>query len=179
MTWGTESARCPGARLEGIAVRSSLAVPRRGGLRRREAIAGFVFISPWIIGFLVFALGPMIYSLYLSLTQYAIVREPGIHRDHQLRDRVYEGSPVLSGSREDRLLRGRRGDTWSYGFAVSGAAAGPEPARHLHSAHVLFHNAIAYPNSGVCAHLGLDPSSPAWRLQLPLLRQIGIGAPAG
>ncbi|MCL5942333.1 MAG: sugar ABC transporter permease [Actinobacteria bacterium] len=53
-----------------------LAARRAGGLRRREAIMGFLFISPWIVGFLVFALGPMVYSLYLSLTQYAIVRDP-------------------------------------------------------------------------------------------------------
>ena len=53
-----------------------LATRRASGLRRREAIVGFLFISPWIVGFLVFALGPMIYSLYLSLTQYAIVRDP-------------------------------------------------------------------------------------------------------
>ena len=53
-----------------------LAARRAGRLRRREAIMGFLFISPWIVGFLVFALGPMVYSLYLSLTQYAIVRDP-------------------------------------------------------------------------------------------------------
>ncbi len=29
---------------------------------RREAIAGYLFISPWIVGFLVFTAGAMIYS---------------------------------------------------------------------------------------------------------------------
>jgi multiple sugar transport system permease protein len=37
---------------------------------RRETIAGFLFISPWIIGFLVFTAGAMLYSLYLSFTNY-------------------------------------------------------------------------------------------------------------
>lgn len=37
---------------------------------KREAIAGYLFISPWIIGFLIFTLGAMIYSLYISFTQY-------------------------------------------------------------------------------------------------------------
>ena len=37
---------------------------------------GFLFISPWIVGFLVFTLGPMIYSLYLSFTKYNIMRPP-------------------------------------------------------------------------------------------------------
>lgn len=37
---------------------------------RREAISGFLFISPWIIGFLVFTLGTMIYSLVISFSNY-------------------------------------------------------------------------------------------------------------
>lgn len=38
--------------------------------RRREAIAGYLFISPWIIGFLLFTLGAMAYSLVISFTHY-------------------------------------------------------------------------------------------------------------
>src|SRR5215216_3090086 len=45
-------------------------------LRRREALEGFLWISPWIIGFLVFTLGPMIVSLYLSFTRYKIGDTP-------------------------------------------------------------------------------------------------------
>jgi multiple sugar transport system permease protein len=45
---------------------------RASPLRRREAIEGFLWISPWIIGFLVFTFGPMLVSLYLSLTRYKI-----------------------------------------------------------------------------------------------------------
>jgi len=37
---------------------------------RREALAGYLFITPWIIGFLVFTLGAMIYSLVISFTHY-------------------------------------------------------------------------------------------------------------
>ncbi|MDR6611370.1 hypothetical protein [Leifsonia sp. 1010] len=37
---------------------------------RREAIAGYLFISPWIIGFLVFTLGAMLYSLFISFSNY-------------------------------------------------------------------------------------------------------------
>jgi multiple sugar transport system permease protein len=38
--------------------------------QRREALAGYLFISPWIVGFLVFTLGAMIYSLVISFTNY-------------------------------------------------------------------------------------------------------------
>ncbi len=35
--------------------------------RRREAMAGFAFVFIWIIGYLIFSLYPVFYSLYLSL----------------------------------------------------------------------------------------------------------------
>jgi multiple sugar transport system permease protein len=47
------------------------AKPRRASkYDRREALAGFAFISPWIIGFVVFTAGTMIYSLVISFTDY-------------------------------------------------------------------------------------------------------------
>ncbi|MBK9123667.1 MAG: sugar ABC transporter permease [Chloroflexi bacterium] len=44
--------------------------------RRREALTGYLFISPWIIGFIVFFLGPIIASLILSFTRWNIVGDP-------------------------------------------------------------------------------------------------------
>ncbi len=45
-------------------------------LRRRESIWGYILISPWLIGFVIFTLGPMIASLVLSLTEYKITTPP-------------------------------------------------------------------------------------------------------
>jgi multiple sugar transport system permease protein len=45
-------------------------------LARREALWGFLFISPWIIGFLAFTLIPMIGSLGFSFTNFNLVK-PG------------------------------------------------------------------------------------------------------
>ncbi|MFE4722618.1 carbohydrate ABC transporter permease [Streptomyces sp. NPDC056728] len=42
----------------------------RSAWRRRETWAAYGFISPWMIGFLVFTAGPMIASLVLSFTDY-------------------------------------------------------------------------------------------------------------
>jgi len=42
-------------------------------LRRRETRAAFGFLSPWIVGFLVFMAGPMVASLVLSLTDYDVL----------------------------------------------------------------------------------------------------------
>ncbi len=46
--------------------------PRRRAAKynRREALAGYLFISPWIVGFLVFTAGAMIYSLVISFSRY-------------------------------------------------------------------------------------------------------------
>ncbi|HEY3110153.1 MAG TPA: sugar ABC transporter permease [Chloroflexota bacterium] len=48
-----------------------------GRAARREAIEGYIGISPWLIGFLVFTAGPMLASLYLSLTDWRMVDPPG------------------------------------------------------------------------------------------------------
>jgi multiple sugar transport system permease protein len=40
---------------------------------RREALWAYGFISPWVIGFLVFTLGPMIASFLLAFTKYNII----------------------------------------------------------------------------------------------------------
>lgn len=37
---------------------------------RRETLAAYLFISPWIVGFLVFTLGAMVYSLVISFSHY-------------------------------------------------------------------------------------------------------------
>ena len=44
--------------------------------RRLEAIQGYLFISPWILGFLAFTLGPMIASFYYSFTLYNVQTPP-------------------------------------------------------------------------------------------------------
>ena len=41
--------------------------------RTREIIAGLVFVSPWIIGFLIFGLYPIFYSLFLSFNEVEFV----------------------------------------------------------------------------------------------------------
>jgi multiple sugar transport system permease protein len=45
-------------------------------MQRRESLWGFLFISPWIIGFLLFTVGPMIASLVFSFADYNIISPP-------------------------------------------------------------------------------------------------------
>jgi multiple sugar transport system permease protein len=47
-----------------------------GKIERREALWFWFFISPWVIGFLVFTLYPIIMSFYYSMTVYTLGKEP-------------------------------------------------------------------------------------------------------
>lgn len=45
-------------------------------LKRREAVAGLLFVLPWIISLLAFTVYPVVASFYFSFTQYSIVQAP-------------------------------------------------------------------------------------------------------
>jgi len=49
---------------------------RAGPIRRREALEGYLFILPWLFGFLVFTAGPMLASLGLSFTKWNLLQPP-------------------------------------------------------------------------------------------------------
>jgi multiple sugar transport system permease protein len=45
-------------------------------IRKRELIYGLLFISPWLVGFLVFTLFPICSSLYYSMCEYQVIKTP-------------------------------------------------------------------------------------------------------
>jgi multiple sugar transport system permease protein len=55
----------------------SLAIPKsRSSLRRREAITGYLFILPAVLGFLLWTAGPMVYSFWMSLHEWDLLTSP-------------------------------------------------------------------------------------------------------
>ena len=48
----------------------------RGGLFRRQWVGGLVSAAPWILGFIVFGGGPMLFSLLMSFCDYDILNPP-------------------------------------------------------------------------------------------------------
>ncbi len=56
------------------------AIPKEPRFRLKtsqlEALYGYLFISPWAIGFLIFMLGPMLALIYLSFTRWDLVGDP-------------------------------------------------------------------------------------------------------
>jgi multiple sugar transport system permease protein len=45
-------------------------------MRRREAMEGYLYIAPWLFGFAVFTAFPILFSLYLSFTNYNVITWP-------------------------------------------------------------------------------------------------------
>ncbi|TFB67702.1 carbohydrate ABC transporter permease [Cryobacterium sp. Hz9] len=50
--------------------------PRKNSISRRENRAGYIFLLPWLLGFLGLTIGPMLVSLYLSFTDYDLFTPP-------------------------------------------------------------------------------------------------------
>ncbi|MBL8096686.1 MAG: sugar ABC transporter permease [Anaerolineales bacterium] len=72
-------------------------------LARREALAGYAFIVPWLIGFLVFTVGPMLASLYYSFTDFNIIDPPRwVGLDNYIR--VFSGIPEYLMTGDPRQL---------------------------------------------------------------------------
>ncbi len=57
---------------------TAINVKRRGveSARLREAINGYAFISPWVLGFLIFVIGPMIGLIWLSFQRWDLIGDP-------------------------------------------------------------------------------------------------------
>ncbi|HZQ98045.1 MAG TPA: sugar ABC transporter permease [Chloroflexota bacterium] len=45
-------------------------------LRRRHVVEGYLFLAPWLIGYVVFTAGPVLASLALSFTSYNLISAP-------------------------------------------------------------------------------------------------------
>ena len=75
-------------------------------LRRRcreETAAGYAFILPWLVGFVVFSAFPMVLSLYLSFTRYGVLSAPqwlGIENYA----RIFTADPVFLDAVRNTLL---------------------------------------------------------------------------
>jgi len=61
--------------------------------RTRDNVEGYLFILPWILGFVIFTAGPMLASLYLSFTDYRAVTPPtwvgGANFERMVGDRYF------------------------------------------------------------------------------------------
>lgn len=49
---------------------------KMGKLERQRIIQGWLFVSPFVVGFLLFFAGPMLFAAYISLNQWPVLGEP-------------------------------------------------------------------------------------------------------
>ena len=62
--------------------------------RKKEALTGYLFAAPWLIGFCVFLLYPLLASLYYSFCDYSVLKPP-----------VWIGSANYTGLFQDEVFR--------------------------------------------------------------------------
>ena len=78
-TTSTPSGTAAAGRVAPTAGRTSPPRPAGDGPRRRpkrDTLAGYAFLSPWLIGFVGLTLGPMLMSLYFAFTDYNLFTAP-------------------------------------------------------------------------------------------------------
>lgn len=59
-----------------VAVETEKATSRKRSKVGGTQLAGYIFISPWLIGFLLLTLWPIAQSFYLSFTEYSLLEDP-------------------------------------------------------------------------------------------------------
>jgi len=62
--------------MESVRISSTVHKSRMSRMAVREAIAGYAFASPWLLGLLFWYVGPIIASFYLSFTNYHVIKPP-------------------------------------------------------------------------------------------------------
>ena len=70
----TVQAGTPGSR--GLATETATPQRSRISLRRREAISGYLFILPAVLGFFLWTAGPMVFSAWISFHEWDLLRDP-------------------------------------------------------------------------------------------------------
>ncbi|HTG84144.1 MAG TPA: sugar ABC transporter permease, partial [Gemmatimonadales bacterium] len=80
-----------------------LSSPGQRARLRKETLAGYGFLVPWLIGFFGLTLIPMAYSLYLSFTSYNIFQPPKwIGLDNYIR--MFTSDPAFMQSAQITLI---------------------------------------------------------------------------
>lgn len=93
--------------LRSVSGKRSTAPVRRGRLLRQEAIDGFVFITPWLLGFVLWTAWPMLFSLGLVFTNWSVLTKPS-----------FAGLANFSRLAQDRLFYIALGNTAYYTFVA-------------------------------------------------------------
>ncbi len=88
---GTKAGRAPPRARRGIGAALSALFGRAGGAEAptagRSRLVGYLFLSPWLVGFVCLTAGPIVASMYFSLTDFNLFSKPvfvGFSNYHRL-----------------------------------------------------------------------------------------------
>ncbi|PVG80942.1 spermidine/putrescine ABC transporter permease [Nocardioides gansuensis] len=68
----------------------------RGRLRNGDTRAAFLFLSPWLVGFLLWTAYPVVYTAYLSLTDYDVINDPTFVGTENYREMLTDDKVTLA-----------------------------------------------------------------------------------
>ena len=69
---------------------------RSRSIRYSDTRAAWLFISPWVIGFLIFTLYPLLYTGYLSFTDYDVINDPSFVGTDNYKQLVQDDKVLLA-----------------------------------------------------------------------------------
>jgi multiple sugar transport system permease protein len=106
---------------------------------RREAAAGYAFLSPWLLGLLAITALPVLYSLYLSFTNWDLISNSGQYVGFHNYVRMFTNDPTFWHSVKITVLYAITATPLKLGVALGVALLLVKPRRGTGAARALFY----------------------------------------
>jgi multiple sugar transport system permease protein len=106
---------------------------------RREAGAGYAFLSPWLLGFMAVTAVPVLYSFYLSFTNWDLITNSGEYVGLHNYVRMFTEDPTFWHSVRITLLYAVTATPLKLGVALGAALLLVKPRRGTSAARALFY----------------------------------------
>ena len=106
---------------------------------RRAMVAGYAFLSPWLIGFMVITAIPMLYSLYLSFTNWDLISNAGQYVGFRNYVRMFTQDPAFWNSVRTTVTYAVVATPLKLAVALGVAMLLSRPRRGVGTARALFY----------------------------------------
>ena len=106
---------------------------------RREMVAGYAFLSPWLIGFMVITAIPMLYSFYLSFTNWDLISNAGQYVGFRNYVRMFTQDPAFGNSVRTTVTYAVVATPLKLAVALGVAMLLSRPRRGVGTARALFY----------------------------------------
>ena len=124
-----------------------------GSWRRKEAFYGYLLASPWIIGFLIFTLGPLLFSLYTGFTSYRLAEFTWVGLDNYVN--LFTDDPLFVKAINNTIFYTFFAVLLGIGLALSVALLLNMPLRGMAIFRTMFYLPRVTPSGGCCSALAV------------------------